>query len=67
MRSFTCCLQEAEAPKDETVSAEAKPAEPVAAPTTEADKGDEAVPATLQKSQEGLKKEEEVFLTTNHF
>ena len=41
-------------------AAEISAAKAISSPSTDADKADEPLPATLQKSHDGLKKEEEV-------
>ena len=47
-------------PTAEFKESETAAAEEVASPATEGDKTEDTMPATLKKSQEGLKKEEEV-------
>ena len=45
-------------------AAEISAAKAISSPSTDAGKADEPLPATLQKSHDGLKKEEEVGFTT---
>ena len=52
---------------EESKAPDTAAAEQVPSPITEADKVDEAMPATLKKSQEGLKKEEEVGFCFKYF